>query len=340
MGLTWWPVAFAGLLCLTVCIALAAFLPTPRVNRRLRPLAHVERLTRLPEYARLVRLQFWSMLMFVVLLAAVFSLALLASSRPAGPRNADASHPEDIMLCVGDPVTEPATASLLDYFARRAVDFNTQRIGLTSPSLRVVPLTRDYQYAADEFSRYAKLAALQQNLDTNKPMAVGQLNELHTDIDDFSRPLDYVDYARSTADMFALCMAGFPSPENSADRRRSLIYLGPNDIRQPDERRPSLFSTQQVEDMAVAAGIQVNAITQADAGDLHTLAAGTGGRVETYDPAAVDTCLDRIRATLPRTGVTGGNSIAQRWVDAPNVPLIGGIVVSALLCIALAVQRR
>lgn len=337
MGLTWWPVATAGLLCLAICIALAAFLPTPRALRRLRPLAHVERLTRLPEYTRLVRLQFWSMLMFVMLLATVFALALLAGSRPAGLRSADAAHPEDIMLCVADPVTDAATASLLNYFAREAVGFDTQRIGLTSSSLRVVPLTRDYQYAADEFSRYAELAALQQNLDANKPLDEGQLTELGTGIDDFSRPLDYVDYARSTADVVALCLAGFPSTENHANRRRSLIYLGPNDIRRPDEQRPSLFSAQQVEDMAVGADVQVNVITQADVGDLRTLAARTGGRVETYEPAAVDASLDRIRTAAPHAD---GNPIAQHSEDTPNVPLLGGIVVSALLCISLAVQRR
>ena len=353
MGLTWWPVAIVGLLCLTICIAVAAFLPAPQAHRRLRPLAHVGRLTRLPEYIRLVRLQFWSMLMFVVLLATVFALALLASSRPAALRNADAAHPEDIMLCVGDPVTDAATASVLNYFARQAVDFNTQRIGLTSSSLRVVPLTRDYQYAADQFSRYAKLAVLQQNLDANKPMAAGQLNELRTGIDEFSRPLSYLDYARSTPDILALCLAGFPAPDNNPDRRRSLIYLGPNDVRRPDEQRPALFSARQVEDMAVAGGIQVNVITQAPqhstdehstaGGDLHALATRTGGRTETYDPAtydpaAVGAALDRIRAAAPRGRVT--NSIAQRFPDSPNVPLIGGIVVSALLCTALAVQRR
>ncbi|MBV9088516.1 MAG: hypothetical protein JO044_01210 [Mycobacteriaceae bacterium] len=340
MELTWWPVAIAGLLCLTICIALAMVLPTPQPHRRLRPLAHVDRLTRLPEYSRFVRLQFWSMLMFVVLLVTVFTLAVLASSRPAALGSVDAAHQEDIMVCVGDPVTDAATASLLNYFARQTVGFDTQRIGLTSSSLRVVPLTRDYQYAADEFSRYAELAALQQNLDADKPLSEAQHNELRTGVEDFSRPLDYVDYARSTADVLALCMAGFPNIENDPARRRSVIYLGPNETRRPDEQRPALFSAQQVKDIAVGAGIEVNTITPANDADLDAIAAGTGGRVETYDSGAaeLDASVDRIRAAASVAGA--GRKTIARPVDSPKVPLIGGIVVSALLCIALAVQRR
>jgi hypothetical protein len=338
VDLRWWPVALAGSLCLAIGIALAAVLPMRKARHRLRPLAHVDRLTLLPEYTRAVRLQFVSMVLMVVLLAILFVQALLASSRPAGMRSVSAAHPEDIMLCVGEPVTDPATAELLNYFSQRTVNFDTQRIGLTSPSLRVVPLTRDYQYAADEFSRYAKLAALQRGVDSDKPMAEGQLTELRSGLRDFSQPLDYVDYARSTQDVLALCMAGFPSGEDKSNHRRSLIYLGAGDIFRPDEQRPPLFSTQRVEDMAAAAGIQVNVMARADAPDLRALAADTGGRFEAYESggSGVDTALDDIRANAPMAPLTTGTG---SW-DSPNVPLIGGIVVSVLLCISLAVLRR
>ncbi len=342
MELKWWPVAIAGLVCLATGVTLAALLPMRKARSRLRPLAHVDRLTELPEYQRALGLQFWSMLLMVVLLVILFLQALLTSSRPAAPRSLNATHPEDIMLCVAEPVTDPATAGFLSYFAQRTVNFDTQRIGLTSPSLRVVPLTRDYSYAADEFSGYAKLAALQRNVDANTPMTEAQSVELRAGVDKFSRPLDYLDYARSTQDVLALCMAGFPANEDKTDHRRSLIFLGPNDIRRPDEQRPALFSTQQIQDMAAAGGIQVNVITQADVPDLHALAANTGGRVQTYDPAApgIETALDEIRGAPPRAVVGDGNPIVDRSWDSPNVPLIGGIVVSALLCVSLAVLRR
>ena len=334
MDLTWWPVAVAGTACLAIGIALATVLPIPAVHRRLRPLAHVDRLTRLPEYIRAVRLQFVSMLLMVVLLVILFLQALLTSSRPAAPRAFDAAHPEDIMLCVGGPVTDRATAELLDYFAQRTVNFDTQRIGLTSASLRLVPLTRDYQYATDAFNRFSKLAGLQQDM----RLSEGQAAELHAGISQFSQPLNYVDYVRSTQDVLALCMAGFPAGENTADRRRSLIYLGPPEIRPPGDTRSSLLSTQQVADMAATAGVQVNAITPAVDPRLQLLASRTGGTFQTYDAGApaLDAALDQIRAA-PR-GVSGARSIAE--TDSPNVPLIGGMVVSVLLCISLAVLRR
>jgi hypothetical protein len=350
--LKWWPVAIAGLICLGLAVGLAALLPMEQVRRRLRPMGHVNRLTRLPEYIRIVRLQFWSMLVAVVLLVTVFLAALLASSRPVGSRDFDTAHLDDIMLCVGAPVTDPTTAGLLNHFARQTADFDTERIGLTSASLRVVPLTRDYQYATDQFNRYAKLAALQQAVNARRPMPEVQLTELQAGIDDFSRPLDYVDYARSVEDVLGLCMSGFPSFEQKTSHRRSLIYLGDSDVRRSGEQRPSLFSTAQIRDMAAAGGIQANVITKTAAqGSLQQLANGTGGRFEKYDTAAAvdasgDTnpalagILDRIRANPPTAAMASANTVAKGSWDWPNVPLVAAVVVSALLSISLAVLRR
>ena len=360
MDLKWWPVAVAGLCCLAICVALAALVPMRRVRRRLRPLAHVDRLTRLPEYANVVRMQRYAMLMLVALLVIVYLLALLTSSRPAGLATPDRGsvRPVDTMLCVGEPVTDPGTAGLLNYFARRAVGFTTQRIGLTSTSLRVVPLTRDNDDAADAFGRYAELTALQHDVDTNQPLTPGQAVQLSAGTNDFSRPLNYVDYARGTNDVLALCLAGFPAQPHNDDRRRSLIYLGPADLRRPDEQRPALFTTGQVNDMARAGGVQVNVITQPgpspQADDLRSIAVGTAGTFETYDAAgtgadasggtdaALAAILDRIESSPPPAGVSlrRAGAVADRSLDSPTVPLVAGIVVSALLCIALAVLRR
>ena len=56
------------------------------------------------------------------------------------------------MLCVDGPATDPAASATLRYFAEQVKTFSTQRIGLTSANRRVVPLTRDYQYAAAQFA--------------------------------------------------------------------------------------------------------------------------------------------------------------------------------------------
>ena len=152
------------------------------------------------------------------------------------------------MLCVGEPVTERATGEFLTYFARQATTYGTQRIGLTSPNRRVVPLTRDYQYAAGKFGDFAQAAKMPE--DVAEDMAAS-----------FSPPVRYVDYAPSVEDILALCMTGFPSFEHKSTHRRSLIYLGPSTIRGPGETRPSLFSDQRATDMAAAAGIQINVVS-------------------------------------------------------------------------------
>ena len=330
----------------------------------LRPLANVERLTRLPEYARVDRLQFWSMLITLILLVTTFGAALLTTARPVGfssaNRNFEALHPEDIMLCVGEPVTDPTTAGFLNYAAQQLKTFDTQRIGLNSPSLRVVPLTRDYGYAADQFSRYAHLTELQHDLDTNKQLPGPQADELRAGINGFSRQVTYQDYARSVQDILALCMTGFPSFEDKSTHRRSLIYLGYSSIRSPDEARPSLFSDQQIKDMATAAGVQVNVITRSDvvnstpkANDaLASIAATTGGRFAVYNPAGtaaniskntdptLAALLDKIRANPPNVVLPSGTIITRRSWDYPNVPLITSLIVASLLCVSLAVLRR
>jgi len=344
MELTWWPVAAVGLLCLCVCIALAMAGRPPRLTGRVRPLAHVTRLTRLPEYARVVRVQFWSALVVVVLLVGMFLAALVAGSRPVG-NSGRASAPEDIMLCVAAPVTDPATAGLLNYFARHTSRFDTQRIGLTSSSLRVVPLTRDYRYASDSLLRYARLPELQQQ----DPLAPAQANELHTRTNEFSRPLDYADYARGVEDVLGLCMAGFPA-DDEANRRRSVIFLGDGSIRAADEQRPALFDAVQVTQMAQATGIRVNVLTSSDSDSLRSVASASGGWFGTYNPAgteadvsggtdpALSAALDEIRSRP--TQLSGTERDAAVSVDAPRAALMAGVALAALLSISLAVLRR
>ena len=345
MDVMWWPLEVAGALVLCVCVALALTLPMRRV-RGLRPLAHVDRLTKLPEYARVLRRQFWSLLVIAVLLVGVFLTALIAAARPLGPRDADAPPPQDVMLCVGAPVTDPATAGLLNHYARLTPRFDGQLIGLTSASLRVVPLTRDYRFATDSFLRYARLAALQRQ----QPLSPVQENELQSRIGEFSRPLDYADYARSVNDVLALCLAGFPEGGPSAERPRSVIYLGPGDIRDAGEPRPSLFTRQQVTQLADARGVQVHAITATESGDLRAITTDSGGLYTAYGPDGTDVdlsggtnpelaaALDEIARRPAAVGEQAGPS--RLLAESPDVVLIVGVVVAALFSTALVVVRR
>ncbi len=115
MALTWWPVAIAGLICAAVAIVLALSLPMEQVRRQLRAMANTSRLTRLPEYARLARARLLSMLVAVALIAVLLGMSVLASARPAGWwwSSAPPDPPADIMLCVGEPVTQPVTGEFL-----------------------------------------------------------------------------------------------------------------------------------------------------------------------------------------------------------------------------------
>ena len=236
------------------------------------------------------------------------------------------------MLCVGEPVASQATGEFLTYFAGQAKTYGTQRIGLTSPTRRVVPMTRDFQYAAGRFGDFARL--------TRQPSPATEAKAA-----EFAPPVAYVDYASGVDDVLALCMTGFPSFGEKSTHRRSLIYLGPSSIRTPDETRPALFVDQRVTDMANQAGIQINAITTSPRGreaSLRSITESTGGKFFYFNAAdsALSADLDAIRDDPPSAALPGGAGVIGRSSDAPAIPLIVAVVASALLCVSLAVLRR
>jgi hypothetical protein len=332
--LSWWPVALVGFGCLTGAVALAMLSTRDEARRELRPLANTARLTRLPDYARLARMRFLAMVVTLALLLTVFCTAVLASARPTGwSWTSDDDVPQDIMLCVGAPVSDPATSEFLTYFAAKAKTFGTQRIGLTSPTRRVVPMTRDYQYAVGQFGTYARVAQ-QQHDPVMRTKAAG-----------FAPTVSYLDYAPSIDDVLALCMTGFPSFEDKSTHRRSVIYLGPGSIRAPGETRPALFVSQRVTDMAAAAGVQINTVTTSPRGreaGLRSIAEATGGQFFHYDAAdsALSADLDSIAERPPAAALPGGATVLGLRSDSPAIPLAIAVIASALLCVSLAVLRR
>lgn len=366
MDLKWWPVVVVGLFSLAAATAAAALLPMAQVRRALRPLAHIDRLTRLPEYARVYRLYFFSVIVTAVLLVATFLTALTDSARPAGmsssTRAFDTAYPEDVMLCVGEPVSDRTTADLLNYYAAYAAQLkqtDALRIGLTSTTLRVIPLTRDYHYVAERLKSLAGLAPIQQDLDGRKPVSNARRAALQRGVDEFSRRVDYVDYVPSLNDVLALCMTGFPSHETRSQHRRQLIYLGPSALRDPSDHRPPLFSDEAVRQMAAQAGVQINAVARSDIAalspqsndSLRAIADTSGGKFFLYNPVGAAQTgngadptliryLDEIRSNAPRAELPGGQVISSRSWDSPEPVLIAGVVAAALLCVALAVLRR
>jgi hypothetical protein len=334
VALSWWPVALIGFGCLAGAVALAVLVPMEQVQRRLRSLANTSRLTRLPEYARVARMKSVSMVVTIVLLVLLFSAAVLASARPTGwwwsLQSSEVG--EDLMLCVGQPVADPATGEFLAYFAQQTRTYGSQRIGVTSPNRRVVPLTRDYQYAIEKLGDAAALA----QLPADAELSSTERSAKHNTIASFTAPVSYLDYAPSTADLLAMCMTGFPPSDTPGERRRSIIYLGPGEIRRADETRPSLFTDQQVTDMAREDGIQINALASSPGG-LRPVVESTDGR---YAPVGATLAgdLDEIRGHPPdaaqSTTVTGWRG------DSPTIPLAVAVAVAALLCLSLVVLRR
>lgn len=325
MELTWWAVVIAGLLGLAICITAVLLRPMDTEHRRIRLLANVNRLTRLPEYRRAVRLRTLSAVVSIVLLVVIFTAAVIAAARPTGLPSAagesEAIEPEDIMLCVGGPSADPAASAVLRYFAERMPSFSTQRIGLTAPNRRLVPLTRDYQYAAGQFS---DLAASGDRQGETASWAV---------------PVTYVDYAGGVEDVLAMCLTGFPSFDHKAPQRRSLIYVGPGSLREPGETRPALFTADGVRDLAQTAGVQVNVVaTGSDDDALDALARDTGGRSFSGD-ANVAGRLSEIRDhPPPRTAAD--EAAVTRSDESPDIPIVVALAaLAALLWWPLVVRR-
>lgn len=316
--------AAVGLAGLIAAVVLAALLPMTAARGRLRPLANVARLTRLPEYAKVARLRSLSTVLTLLLLTVMFGAATWTSARPTGAgQGFDAAHPEDIMVCVGQPVPDAATAELLDNFARQISTYQTQRIGLTSINRRLVPLTRDYAYAAERFAEFARARQAS-----------------------FTAPVPYIDYAPSMEDVLALCISGFPTLEERGLRRRSVIYLGPSDLRAAGEPRAALFTADGVRGLVERAGIQLNVIDTApsrSSGSLLALTQQTGGRYLVPGPGSVSEIpkvLNQIRSNTPPARLADGTVVTGDFPDAPVVPLVIAMVSAAALSVALLVLRR
>jgi hypothetical protein len=324
VDLTWMAVAIAGCVALAVCIAAAVLRPMNAQRRRLRPLANVERLTLLPEYLRAKRIRTRTAIVAIALLVVTFACSVVVAARPTGTftsaRSSDGADPEDVMLCIGAPVADPAAVATLRYFTDRADGFSTERIGLTSPNRRVIPLTRDYQYVKETFSNYA------------------QPPDRRADLAAFSPAVAYADYAGSVEDQLALCLTGFPGFDRKAAQRRSLIYVGPGRSGPPDGR--ALFTADRVEEIAMTAGVQVNAlITGAGSAAVSSLVAATGGQQFPAD-SAVAAHLTAIRTHPPAPTSVAAADATTRPLESPDLPLIVALLAMAALTAWPLARRR
>jgi hypothetical protein len=319
-------VAILGCVALAVGIGVALLWPLDAERRRRRPLANTGRLTGLAEYVREKRRRTITAVVTLALLAVMFCCAVVAGSRPTGSftsaRELDRDDPEDVMLCVGGPVGDPAASATLRYFADRVDGFGTERIGLTSANRRVVPLTRDYQYAKETLSTFAGA------------------QDRSGDLGAFSPNVSYSDYAQSVEDQVALCLTGFPDFDRVAPQRRSMIYVGPGELRRPGDPRPALFTADRVRELTTAAGVQFNAVvTDGATAFPAALARATGGRQFPADSAVAARLAD-IRSHPPARRSADGQEPAGRAAESPDIALIVAVVAAAVLAAWPVVWRR
>jgi hypothetical protein len=153
----------------------------------------------------------------------------------------------------------------------------------------------------------------------------------------------YTDYAVSVNDLLALCISGLPVTEKHSTRRRSVIYLGPSDLRAAGERRAALFTDGSVRDLAERAEIQLNVIDTGPSpasGPLVALTEQTGGRYLVPGPGSVVAALNEIRAHTPAAHLAGGTVVTADSWDAPVIPLAIALVSGAVLSVGLMVLRR
>ncbi|MDY6997654.1 MAG: hypothetical protein SW019_13720 [Actinomycetota bacterium] len=321
MGLIWWPVIVIGGLGVIAAIALAVLIPARRSPGAGLALANTTRLTRLPEYRAVLAARTRSTATVLAALLVLFGATVVASARPSGTATDGAGPGEDIMLCVAEPAGSEATGRLLTSFARRAGTDATTRIGLTSLNRRVVPLTRDHQFAAERFGDHARVSQNPAAAPPEQPLTA---------------PVEYTDYAPTLADVLALCLSGFPGFPAAGDTDRSVLYLGPGELRVPDDDRATLFTEQQVADMARTAGVRIDALATAGrpTGALAAVSGQTGGLFLRYDPAGLSGQLDEIRAAQAARGTD------EHRTDDPTVVLIAALLLSGLLGIALLAVRR
>lgn len=360
MDLRWGWLLIVGVLGLALAVAVAWRSPITKVQRRMRPLANVHRLTRLPEFVRVQRIYLISMAVVGSMVAIAFLGGLAAAARPTKLASAndgyDAAHPRDIMLCVGQPVSDPTTADFLNYWADEAKASTNTSFGITSQNLRALPMTRDNGFAEQRMRYFAGLAGIQQRLDTHQDVTVEQKLELSAGMDAFARRVTYADYAPSLEDTLAMCLEGF-GPSSGAHRRQ-VVYIGYTKFRSDDEKRPSLFDRSQVLAIAQREGIQINAISRADveqisdAGNesLRALTSATKGHFALYNPAGtgaadganeiLDGDLDTIDDNPPAPRYLGITQTTKRYFDDPTVPLTIAVVAALALSVGLGVLRR
>jgi Ca-activated chloride channel family protein len=290
------------------------------------PIAHRDRLTSLPGYARAVRRYRRLLVVTVASLVLVLLAALALSARPATVTSVQPRmENRDIVLCldVSGSMVE-YDKEVLDVFGDLAERFTGERISLVIFNASAVtrfPLTTDYDYVARQ------LADLRAEFDAGE-------NEY------FSGTL-FGNGSSLVGDGLASCAVRFDSP--GTDRSRSVILVTDNLI----AGKP-VFSLAEAGALAEDEGVRVYGINPGDteaksymqnlATEFRTVVEGTGGAYFPLDdPDAIPSIVDRITAEQA-AAITGPPELVLLDQPAPWV-LAGFLGLAGFFVLAWRLRR-
>ena len=314
IGILWMPILLAGLVVLAVgMVALVLWRRRRRREKEALPVAHSDRLTRLPGYRRLLR-RYRAVLGGLVAVTIVATLAAGAvASRPVTSvvENSD-RFTRDIVLCLDvSGSMAQVDARIVDRFGEFAERFAGERIGLVvwdSSSVQVFPLTDDYDYLTAELER------VKASLETDR------YAEREADIDSYVfEGTGIAEGASLIGDGLASCVLRF---DRLGDERSRSIILATDNMVNGDP----LVTLTEAGEFAAERGVRVYGLNPAEdyapleAREFQTVMEGTEGAYFAFDdPGSVSTIVDRVLSE-DATHLRGAPELI--YYDEPAIPLL------------------
>ena len=249
------------------------------------PIAHRDRLTALPGYARALRRY---RLLLLSLVAAALVLLVAAIALTARPASVTSVQPElrnrDIVLCldISGSMVE-YDKEVLDVFGELAQEFTGERISLVifnASAITRFPLTSDYDYIEKQF---ADLRA-----------------EFDSEGSEFYSGTLFGNGSSLVSDGLASCATRFDSPDS--ERSRSVILVTDNVI-----AGDPIFTLPEAGELATRLGVRVYGINPGDtaakdyladlATEFRTVVEDTGGAYFALDdPDTIPSIVEQITA--------------------------------------------
>ena len=334
MGLIfWWMPLLLALVCLGVTLFEVRRRRRDRDRRRRlgTPVAHGERLTRLPVYRRLVSRY---RLVLVAALVGLIGLGGVAGLLASRVSSVDVVEPpsfkRDIMLCldVSGSMTE-VDSQIVETFGRLAEGLDGERIGLSlfdSSTVTAFPLTDDYDFVRTQLELY------RQSFDS-----AGDEGTRYWSGTDLGSGASLI------GDGLASCLLGFDGDgdgdaDGESTRPRSIVLATDNYV-----NGEALVTLPEAGELATERGVRVYAVNPADystdavadevAAELRTTVESTGGAYYALDDAtSVAGIIERIDAR--EAGLFTGT---RRLVvtDDPRGLAIAGLLAAAAALVLL-----